>query len=223
MNFEQELKKLAGVYEGRGYKVVVQPRADELPPFARDFKVEILGRRADEGVLVSVKKNRQEMEADKDDMPQYAEITSQHPGWRYDFAILEAEEPGAREMRGAQDFSGEDVVRTLGEAEEVARMGFTRAAVITAWSALEAAMRMRLRALGETAGWGITPRQMLNELYSSGVLSGEEFARLERLYQVRSQIVHGFAPLASDAEMVTFMAGLAHRLVDESRPAKQTA
>lgn len=222
MSFEQELKKLADGYEGHGYKVVVRPGPEDLPAFAKDFKVELLARRADEGVLVSVKKNRQEMEADKD-MPRYAEITSAHPGWRYDFAILEAEEPGAREMRGAQDFSREDVIRTLGEAEEVARMGFTRAAVITAWSALEAAMRMRLRASGETAGWGTTPRQMLNELYSSGVLMGDEFARLERLYQVRNQIVHGFASPTSDAEMVPFMAGLARRLVDESRPAKQTA
>ena len=222
MNFEQELKKLAGVYEGQGYKVVVRPGLEDLPVFAKDFKVEIVARRADEGVLVSVKKNRQEMESDKD-MPRYAEITSAQPSWRYDFAILEGEEPGARGLRGAQDFSGEDVIRTLGEAAEVARMGFTRAAVITAWSALEAAMRMRLRAAGESAGWGTTPRQMLNELYSSGILLGDEFARLERLYQVRSQIVHGFASPTSDADMVTFMAGLAQRLVDESRPAKQTA
>jgi hypothetical protein len=222
MNFEQELKKLAGVYEGTGYQVVIQPGPEQLPAFAKDFTVEILARRADGGVLVSVKKNRQEMEADKD-MPRYAEITNEHPGWRYDFAILEGEEPGSREMCGAQDFSGEDVIRTLGEAEEVARMGFTRAAVITAWSALEAAMRMRLRASGEAAGWGTTPRQMLNELYSSGVLLGDEFARLESLYQVRNQIVHGFASPTSDAEMVPFMAGLARRLVNESQTAKQTA
>lgn len=221
MNFEQELKKLAGVYEGQGYKVIVRPKPEDLPAFAKDFKVEILAGRADEGVLVSVKKNRQEMEADKD-MPGYAEITSEHPGWRYDFAILEGEEPWARELRGALDFSGEDVIRTLGEAEEMVRMGFTRAAVITAWSALEAAMRMRLRASGEPAGWGTTPRQMLNELYSSGILQGDEFARLEGLSQVRNQIVHGFASPTSDAEMVTFMANLARRLVDESQPAKQT-
>ena len=222
MNFDQELTKLAAVYEGLGYKVIVRPGPEHLPPFAKDFKVEILARRADDGVLVSVKKNRQQMEADKD-MPRYAEIASEHPGWRYDFAILEAEEPGAREMRGAQDFSGEDVLHTLGEAEEMARIGFTRAAVITAWSALEAAMRMRLRAAGETAGWGTAPRQMLNELYSSGVLSGDEFDRLERLSQARNQIVHGFTSSKLDTEMVAFLDSLGRRLVDESRPAKQTA
>ena len=105
----------------------------------------------------------------------------------------------------------------------MARLGFVRAAVITAWSALEAAMRMRLRAAGEPAGWGAMPREMLNELYSSGVLSVDEFGQLERLSQVRNQIVHGFASPASEGGMVGFMSGLARRLVEESRPVKQTA
>ncbi|HTU18669.1 MAG TPA: hypothetical protein VMG10_11460 [Gemmataceae bacterium] len=222
MNIEPELKKLAGAYEGAGYKVVFRPGPEDLPPFAKDFKVELVMSRGDEGVFVSVKKNRLEMEADKD-MPRYAEIISAHPGWRYDFVILEAEPPHARELRGAEELSGEDVLQTLGEAEEMARMRFIRAAVVTAWSGLEAAMRMKLRSSGEKAGWSTTPRELLNELYSSGVLLGEEFSRLERLYAVRSQIVHGFASPTSDAEMVTFMAGLTRRLVDESRPVKQTA
>ncbi len=101
--------------------------------------------------------------------------------------------------------------------------GFIRAAVITAWSALESAMRMRMRAAGEPAGWGTEPREMLNELYSSGLLASDEFNHLERLYQVRNQIVHGFVSPSLDGGMVAFMAGLARRFVEESRPVKQTA
>jgi hypothetical protein len=196
MDFEQELKRVAGLYSTQGYHVVQHPGPQDLPDFARDFKVEIVGRRGDGGVLVSVKKNRQEMEADGD-MPRYAEITSGQPGWRYDFAILEAEEPGAREARGWQELTGEDVARSLAETEELARGGHVRASFLMAWAALEAAMRMRLRALGESAGWG-KPRQMLNELYSLGVLAGAEFERLEKLSQVRNQIVHGFASPTSE-------------------------
>ena len=74
MDFEQELKRVAGVYAGQGYQVVVRPRPENLPPFAKDFKVEMVGKRAAEGVLVAVKKNREEMAADAN-MPRYAEIT----------------------------------------------------------------------------------------------------------------------------------------------------
>jgi hypothetical protein len=222
MDFEQELTRVARGYADQGYQVLLRPTPAQLPDFARDFKVEILARRGNGGVIASVKKNREEMEADKE-MPRYAEVTGEQPGWRYDFTILEAEQPGAREARGSQDFSGDDIHKTLSEAEEMARIGFVRAAVITAWSALEAAMRMRLRTAGEMAGWGTMPRQMLNELYSSGVLSIDEFAQLERLSQVRNQIVHGFASPGSEGGMVGFMSGLARRLVEESRPVKQTA
>src|SRR5436309_2280439 len=112
MDFEQGLKRLAERYSGQGYQVTVRPRPEDLPTFAKDFEVEIVARRAAEGVLVSVKKNRLEMAADKD-MPRYAEVTGAQPGWRYDFAILEPEPPGARELRGAQELPDEDVEKAL--------------------------------------------------------------------------------------------------------------
>ena len=72
---------------------------EPMLPVAKDFKVQIVGRRGDQGVLVSVKRNRQEMEADKE-MPRYAEVTAGQPGWRYDFAILEGGgTPGKKELR----------------------------------------------------------------------------------------------------------------------------
>src|SRR6476660_1437036 len=107
MDLLQELKRVADVYRGQGYDVTVRPSPDQLPPFAKDFKVEIVGRRGAEGVLVAVKKDRDEVAADGN-MQRYAEITGTQPGWRFDFAILEAENPKAREVRGAQEFSGDD-------------------------------------------------------------------------------------------------------------------
>jgi REase_AHJR-like len=222
MDFEQELKRVAGSYTAQGYQVVVEPRPDDLPSFARDFKVELVGKRAAEGVLVAVKKNRDALAADAN-LPRYAEITSAQPGWRFDFAILESEEPGARELRGAQELPDEDVIKALGDAEQLAPTGFLRPALTTAWAGFEAAMRRRLRASGETAGWGTSPRPMLNELYSSGILSAGEFRRLEQVYRLRNEIAHGFASPTLDAGVVQFLVETARRLLTESQPAKKTA
>jgi len=142
MDFEQELKRVAGTYTAQGYQVVVEPRPDDLPSFAKDFKVELVGKRAAEGVLVAVKKNRDAMAADAN-LPRYAELTSAQPGWRFDFAILESEEPGARELRGAQELPDEDVIKALGDAEQLAPTGFLRPALTTAWAGFEAAARVR--------------------------------------------------------------------------------
>ncbi len=226
MDYEQELNRLADIYRGHGYDVTVRPGPDQLPPFARDFRVEILGRRGAEGVLVAVRRNRDEVAADSD-MQRYAETTGAQPGWRFDFAILESEQPNAREVRGAKELSQDDINKSLEQARELSRMGFTGFAVVAAWATLEAAMRMRLRALGQEAGWGSIPRQMTRELYSAGALSPDEFRRIESASQLRNQIVHGFAsqpaePGDSEAAMVEVLSGVAHRLVNESQPAAQS-
>jgi uncharacterized protein YutE (UPF0331/DUF86 family) len=222
MDFEQELKRVAGQYEGQGYTVTVRPKPEQLPPWAKDFKVELLAKRTDASALISVKRNLDEVSADPE-MPRYASIVTEQPGWRFDFVILEGERPMEREVRGAREFSGEDIKQTLVDAENMSRSSFTRAAIITAWSGLEAAMRIRLRASGEDAGWGTNPRSMLNELYSSGVFTADEFRQLERLSQLRNAIVHGFISPTSEEGVVQLISDITRRLLEDSQPAKQTA
>jgi hypothetical protein len=220
MDFEQELKRVADTYARQGYQVTIRPDPKALPPFARDFKIEILGKRGTEGVLVSVRKDRDEVAADSS-LTRYAETTGLQKGWRFDFAVLEAEKPSTNEIDGANDFSEVDIHKSFDEALEMVRVGFVRPAVITAWAAFEAAMRLRLRAAGERAGWGAAPRSMLNELYSNGVINAEEFRKLETLFRVRNQIVHGFiSPVASEGGTVQFLSDVGNRLIEESRTAQ---
>jgi REase_AHJR-like len=220
MDFQQELKRVADTYTRQGYRVTIQPTPDDLPPFAKNFKIEIVGERAAEGVLVAVKKNRDEVAADSN-LTRYAEITGSQKGWRFDFVILEAEGPNSREIDGAEDLSEADINSSFLESLDMTRQGFLRPALVNAWAGFEAAMRLRLRAAGERAGWGSAPRIMLNELYSNGVINAEEFRKLENLSRVRTQIVHGFtSPLASEGGAVQFLCDVGRRLIEESRNAK---
>jgi|SRR5208282_1102209 len=88
MDFDQELKQVADAYASQGYQVTIRPNPEALPSFAKDFKIEILGKRGTEGVLVAVKKDRDEVAADSN-LTRYAEITglqkgggSTSPSWR---------------------------------------------------------------------------------------------------------------------------------------------
>ena len=47
MNIEKRLKFVADRYRSLGFNVVLFPKPDDLPPFAKDFKVEILATSAD--------------------------------------------------------------------------------------------------------------------------------------------------------------------------------
>lgn len=222
MDFEKKLSLLAEKYTDKGYHVVVRPQPDDLPSFAKDFKVEIVGRRAASGVLVSVKKNRQEMESDKE-MVRYAEVTSAEPGWRYDFAILEAESQSKGNGIAAEEQTDDDLVKFLDNAELLAGTQYVNAACLVAWAGLEAAMRRRLRAAAERADSGTATRTLLNELYSIGVLTMEELPQLEKLFQLRNRIAHGFAAQVTDKASAHLMIDLARRLLSESQRLKQPA
>ena len=95
--------------------------------------------------------------------------------------------------RKVQRPSRDDINKVLEDAEKMVNLGFDRLAVITAWAAVEAAMRMRLRAAGERlAGahrlswYGGTSSFLRHQ-------SADEYQRLARAYELRNEIVHGFA------------------------------
>ncbi len=222
MDFEEELKRVADTYAKQGYQVTIRPDSQSLPVFATGFEIELLCKRGTEGVLVAVKKNRNEVAADSN-LTRYAELINAQQGWRFDLAVVEDEKPSRREIDWAEDFSETEIDKSFSDAVEMMGLGFLRPAVITAWAGFEAAMRLRLRAAGERAGWGSSPRSMLNELYSSGMINIAEFRELEALSRVRNQIAHGFASHTPEKEAVRILGEIGSRLIEEAREAKLPA
>ena len=222
MEFQKELNRVASEYARQGYEVIIQPGNSDLPAFAKDFNIDILARRGEQGALVQVKQNRQTFAADSES-PRYAEIIGAQPGWRYDFVILEAENPMVREVQGALEPSDEEINKAMSDASKLLETGYVHPALVTAWSGLEAAMRKRVRAEGQMADWESSPKELLNELYSSGIISTTEFPLLERGLRSRNEIVHGFAAPNVEADHVRFLIDLAQRLMQESQLAEQSA
>jgi hypothetical protein len=222
MDFEQELKRVAGSYASQGYQVTMRPQPEDLPAFAKDFKIELLARRGSTTSLVAVRKNLAEVSADPE-LSRYAQLVGEHPGWRLDLVVLEGEGPLAREARRAEEPAEERIAKSLDTAHLLAEQGHLEPALAVAWAGFEAAMRRRLLAAGGKAGWGTSPREMLRELYSAGTFSADEFHRLEMASRLRDEVVRGFVPEHFDKGDVQFLNDMARRLLKESQPAKQTA
>jgi len=222
MNTEARLKQVGDRYRAQGYTVVVRPGANDLPEFAKDFKVEIVAKRDDGCILASAKQSQADLEADGD-IARYAEITENQPGWRFDVIVLGSENQPMPDKREAKEPSEDDIRRALEEVERMLQAGFIQQALIAASAVLETAMRRRLQAQEEEVGWGSSPRSMLNELHSGGVLQSNAFRELEELYQVRSALVHGFTTPIIENRAVQFLVDSARLLLDESWAAKKTA
>ncbi len=215
MNIEQQLNDIADRYRSQGYKVIVNPGPTDLPSFAKDFKVEIVAFRPDGNVLASAKGSTLEFERDQN-LSRYAEVIENQHGWRYDVFVL-GPPPDTAERQDIADAPEEQIYKALDNAVRLYHEGFGPSAVVMAWAALEAAMRLRLRSLGTKAEWGTSPRSTLNELISLGVLSHSDFRDLEELYRLRNIIVHGFSTPEIGADTVPFLASTARRLLNESK------
>jgi hypothetical protein len=173
--------------------------------------------------LASAKKDSAEMQADAN-LPRYAEIIENQPGWRFDLFVLGPDSDAWVNKRDdVQEPSDNDILRSLDDAERMFHAGFVGQSLIAAWAALESAMRRRLRAQGEEAGWGTSPRTMLNELFSAGDLTNSVFRELEDLFQLRSAIVHGFAPPIVEKNAVELLVQTTKQLLSAPLPVKQTA
>ena len=221
MDSKQRLEHVAERYREQGYKVILDPTPDDLPSFAKDFKVEILASRPDGNVLASAKANTTEFESDKN-LPRYAEIVQNQQGWRYDVFVLgpPASIPPTREIA---DASETQIERTLATSDQLSQAGFVPQAVLTAWAAFESAMRHRLRSNGGKAGWGVSPRSMLNELVSSGILAQGEFRELEELSRLRNIIAHGFSVPEISPDAASLLARTTRRLLVESKQGEPAA
>ena len=222
MKFEERLNQVADKYRSLGYQVVIRPGANDLPAFAKDFQVEIVAVRDGEGILVSAKASAQQLEADAN-LSRYAEVTGAQPGWRFDLFVLGPDRPPVAENRAAKELSEAEIRRSCADIERLLQAGFVDQALLAAWAVLESAMRRKLRAEGEEAGWGTSPRTMLGELYSSGAISTSVLRDLEQLIQLRNAIAHGFAASGVDPSAVRRLVETASRLLDESQLAKQPA
>jgi hypothetical protein len=222
MNSEERLNYLGERYRSRGFNVVIHPKPEDLPAFAKDFKVEMVATKDDGSVLVAAKDSRSDFEADAE-VARYAEIIDKHPGWQFDVYVLGPERQVKVDQGKAKEPPDEQIARDLNGVEQILQAGFVEQSLVAAWSALEAAMRKKLLSGGESVGWGTSPRTLLNELYSVGSLSTSLFRDLEKLYQSRSMIVHGFTAPSVEPRDVQLLVDTARRLLTDSQPVKQPA
>jgi len=222
MSTEDRFKNIVDRYRSQGYQVTIGPKPDELPPFAKDFKVEILATRPDGGVLVTAKKNLSEFQANRD-LSRYAEVTEQQNGWRYDVFVLEPEEPMPIDKKEAIEPTEQEIRQNLQDASKMLKAGFVAPSLISAWAALESAMRRRLRVHGSNTKSGTSSRTMLNELFSAGDFNNSVFRDLEGMFQLRSMVVHGFTGENVETSAVQFVIDTARGLLDSPFPTKKTA
>jgi hypothetical protein len=189
--YEAERRKLleiAADYEGRGYKVLVEPSQEKLPEFLKGFHPDLVARGPDESVVIEVKVGTDTAASER--FRELAETIRRQPGWRFSLVVVD---PRSDEVVPPTEplLDLKDVTDALGRANELLKTGATEAAFLLTWVSVEAL----LRHIAEREGiplQRVPSSSLIKELFSQGVLSRHELDVAQRAFSARNTLVHGF-------------------------------
>jgi len=209
----KRIQELAREYQERGYEVAIEPKSEQLPSSLADFRPDLLVRRGDDVVVVEVK-SRGSLGDPK--LQQLANAVREQPGWRFEVVLLKPES----EFPGARPWSAEEIEDRLREVEATSSAGHTEAALLLAWSAAEATLRL-LAAKERLALERQDAPYILRLLVTRAVITREEHRRLWDLLQVRNAVAHGLKPPKLDAGDVAALCELVRGLLRQARPRRR--
>lgn len=210
----QRARSVAQEYRKKGYQVIEEPSPDQLPGFLSGFQPDLLIRKGNETVVVEVK-SRTSL-AKEPRIRELARLLESQPGWSFELVMV-AEGDTFNPPEGTIPMEREDILHGIEEAERLSESGFSIAALMLAWSASEATVRLLTLEEGVSLE-RLTPSFILNRAATNGVISREDYNFLTTAMQYRNALVHGFKIIDFDAGVVGNLLTTTKRLLqaDES-------
>lgn len=186
---EKRLQRLAKEYKEKGYQIVLHPSKSELPDFLSSFLPDMIAISDEESVVVEVKSKPTLSKSTY--LTALAKAVNDQPGWRFELVVTNSApaksivvEENAQILLSSEIKARIQLVHELSTKEQAA-------ALILAWSAVEAVLRL----LGQEQGLDLVKKPSLliiKELYSLGMISQEDYETLNEGLRARNLIVHGF-------------------------------
>jgi Holliday junction resolvase-like predicted endonuclease len=204
----RQVHEVAREYRSKGYEVIVEPEAAELPePLAR-FRPDVVARKADEVVVVEVKSRGSLSDPE---LQQLAKVVRAQPGWRFELVILKLE-PGPP---GTRAWNAEDAADALRQVEAILRSGHRDAALLLAWSAAEATLRLladkeRLVLDRDDALY------LLKLLATRAVITRDQHDLLWEVLQLRNAVAHGHKPPELDPAKIRNLCETVSALLEQA-------
>ena len=203
---QQRLREIAREYRQRGYDVIIEPRADQLPGFLAPFRIDMLARSVEETVIVEVR--TQASLSDAPELDAVAQALQDQPSWRFELVVTNPKDRSLLQLKDAASLNDLDIRYRLQEARQLSDQEHGEAALLLAWSATEAL----LRAIAVEEDISVVqnnPSQLMKSLFTYGVLDKEQFEILQLGLTARNTVVHGYKEhrsLANTLEQVLHVA-----------------
>ncbi len=205
-----KLQEVAEQYTHHGYAVIIEPSASQVPEFMDGFQPDMLAYKNDEKVVVEVRVKNQIADANTVYM---AGLINSQPGWRFDLFVVNDSRWPDDVLTTAYEKSSDGIVEMARNANELDSSGQPEAACLLAWAATEASLRNLAKRHGVRVE-RYSPINLIQTLYSAGLLSLEQYDHLREILKIRNAIAHGLNTYGSAINgSVGFLVGLSQDLL----------
>lgn len=211
----RRVEQIAQEYRDKGYDVLIEPEAPQLPGSLAGFRPDLVVRKGDEVVVIEVKPRAS---LGDPQLHALAEAVRRQPGWQFELVLIRPESgpPGTKE------WDAEDVERNLREVEELLRSGHEEAALLLAWSAAEATLRI----LAEKEGLVLERHDapyLVRLLVTRAVITREQYDQLWQALELRNAVAHGRKPPKLEVAKIEGLCKAISELLRLSRPRRARA
>jgi HEPN domain-containing protein len=190
----RRIRDAARAYRNRGYKVIVDPRIEELPPFLHGFKPDIVAQKDNDKVIIEVK--TQPKLKGSNEIISLAEKVAAETPWRFELIVTN---PGTIGTSLAPPEIARVIGKLLSEAELLFKTGLRDAAVVYSFSAVEALIQEIARKHG-TNGDEDGFSTILRTLVYEGHIDHEFYQEFQKFQEERNRIVHQSDPTRTISE-----------------------
>lgn len=179
LNERSVLDELEPRWRSRGYTLVREPSASQLPSFLRGFRPDAIAIGATPSLVIEVLQTRGKPADTK--VRQLQSLFTGHDDWRLEVVYLVPDGAPLQTVALQDIRSALRQSRLLMESEP-------RAALLMAWATLEAIGRVLEPDL---ASRSLAPRSLVDLLIANGHLQQSESAHLRTLADTRNMLAHG--------------------------------
>lgn len=186
--------QLEPILRAQGYDLVREPHGDALPAFLEGVRPDALAIGRHPSLVIEVVGGGGTEEAER--LARLRALVEERPGWAFKVVYYRDASPTIAPP------SEDEMDSVLESIERVAAID-RRAALLLAWSSLEAAARRGPRPAADRP---VASRSLVHELVSSGRVDQERGRVLFGLADLRNAVAHGgfrHEPTRDDLEVVT--------------------
>ena len=181
LEHRRKIDEIANQYDKRGYDVIVEPAAKDLPQELSAYHPDLIAISPNDKVLVEVKLKGKVRRADY--WKNLQESVQQVPGWHLQLVISNASE--------AESVTIEEIDELLKQSRGLAETGALVPALLIGWSGAEAALRAAVESHRVEVP-DYHPSTLISQLYTEGLLDDEVYQVLRNSLDKRNALSHGF-------------------------------